>query len=114
MSTADPVPGSAVDAEEPVLFESSTAPTTPEGSLSFSPVLRPRNRANQDIESANLAAVSQSNSRSLSSTLLGASASSPAVRTICCVGAGYVGELVSAIVSCCFLCFAASPQVLQT
>ncbi len=93
MSAVNPIPASRpLDAEEPAQSEPSTAPTTPEGSLSFSPVLRPRNGANLDIDTANLVAVSRNSNRSLSSALLDNTATPPPVRTICCVGAGYVGK----------------------
>ncbi|KAH8882906.1 nucleotide sugar dehydrogenase [Thozetella sp. PMI_491] len=99
MTGATPMPASAPDAEEPVLFESSTAPTTPEGSLSFSPVLRPRNAGSADIEAANLSAASRNNSRSLTSALLDTTTPPPPVRTICCVGAGYVGGPTAAVIA---------------
>lgn len=107
-------PMSIVDSEESLFLDGSTAPTTPEGSLSFSPVLRARSYADGlDAASATdgaessagsgisafgtsggglMAAKSRNGSRSLSSTLLDSTARSGPVRNICCVGAGYVGE----------------------
>jgi UDPglucose 6-dehydrogenase len=85
------LPVSVVDAEDGAFLENtaSTAPTTPEGSLSFSPVLRAAADGPLDIESTSLPGQA-SNHRSLSSALLD-SGTRP-VRNICCVGAGYVGE----------------------
>ena len=94
----DAVPVSNVDSEESAFIldnSASTAPTTPEGSLSFSPVLRAAADQNGlDIEATSLASRSL-NSRSLSSTLLGAAIAPASVRNICCVGAGYVGKFLS-------------------
>lgn len=75
----------ALDADEFATLDDSTAPTTPEGSLSFSPQLHP-----QDV-SAHLNGL-RSDGAPFSPDLLDA-AQSP-VRNICCVGAGFVGELV--------------------
>jgi UDPglucose 6-dehydrogenase len=88
----NPIPISVVDSEESVFLDASTAPTTPEGSLSFSPILRAaRYDGVEDEGMGNLTAKSRNNSRSLSSTLLDSTARSSPVRNICCVGAGYVG-----------------------
>lgn len=57
-------------AEDSIALDSSTAPTTPEGSYMSSPVLRPQIPALE----------------------MGITQTRP-VRNICCVGAGYVGEL---------------------
>lgn len=86
------LPEPAVDPEEGAFVENgaSTAPTTPEGSLSFSPVLRAAADGPLDIESTSLAAQAL-NTRSLSSALFDMSLRQ--VQNICCVGAGYVGEL---------------------
>lgn len=71
----------AIDPEEMVTLDGSTAPTTPEGS---SPLLSPQDD--------HLTAKSRNNGRSLSSALFDTTARTPPVRNICCVGAGYVGE----------------------
>lgn len=78
------------DTEEVAYSENaaSTAPTTPEGSLTFSPILRAAADGALDIEYASLAA--RANNMTLSSSQLPTRA--PAVRNICCVGAGYVGK----------------------
>ena len=70
--------------DENTMLEGSTAPTTPEGSQEFSPVMRPLVRP-VDVEDA----------RTNGSRVNGAAVASqnPAIRTICCVGAGYVGML---------------------
>ncbi len=77
-----------VDSDENTVLDASTAPTTPEGSLSFSPVLRPLHNADGLDDDA---AGSRATSRSISSTLLSSAAHNAPVRNICCVGAGYVG-----------------------
>lgn len=68
----------------------STAPSTPEGSLTFSPVLRARVGSQVEIESSSLVGQA-SETTSVSSPSI--TRSPPRVRTICCVGAGYVGKL---------------------
>ncbi|KAK8052221.1 UDP-glucose 6-dehydrogenase- variant [Apiospora rasikravindrae] len=73
----------------------STAPTTPEGSLSFSPILRAAADGALDIEYTSLAA--RANNMSLSSTRL--EPRTPMVRNICCVGAGYVGGPTAAVIA---------------
>lgn len=74
------------------MFDGSTAPTTPEGSLSFSPVLRPAtNGDGLDDDSGALTAKSRNSSRSLSSARVDPVRRIDTVRNICCVGAGYVG-----------------------
>ncbi|KAK3933905.1 hypothetical protein QBC46DRAFT_99148 [Diplogelasinospora grovesii] len=103
MPIVNQVSPSVVDSEEGVL-DGSTAPTTPDGStapssLSFSPVLRPRNVDNVEGESAHLSIKSRNDSRSLSSALLDKTARMPPVRNICCVGAGYVGGPTAAVIA---------------
>ncbi|KAK7958068.1 Nucleotide sugar dehydrogenase [Apiospora saccharicola] len=85
------------DPEEVAFFEnaSSTAPTTPEGSLTFSPILRAAADGALDIEYASLAA--RANNMTLSSSQLATRI--PAVRNICCVGAGYVGGPTAAVIA---------------
>ncbi|KAH8681728.1 nucleotide sugar dehydrogenase [Xylariales sp. PMI_506] len=94
----NPIPVSIVDSEESAFLENaaSTAPTTPEGSLSFSPILRATADGPLDIESTTLAAQAL-NSRSLSSALLGSGVRH--IRNICCVGAGYVGGPTAAVIA---------------
>ena len=91
-ATMLPLSPSAVDADELLaILDDSTAPTTPEGSLSFSPALRPQD------DTAYLHGQSlriNSLPLSLSSALLNNTLQTPrAVRNICCVGAGFVGRL---------------------
>lgn len=81
-------PVSSVDSEESALFDESTAPTTPDGSLTFSPVLQAL-RATDALEMDAIASLS---ALQPPSTAAQASHVVPVqVRNICCVGAGYVG-----------------------
>lgn len=79
-----------VESDESAALDDSTAPTTPEGSLSFSPELRPQgDSAYPALQSQNI-----HNGAFLSLALLDVTARAvPPVRNICCVGAGFVGEL---------------------
>ncbi|KAK4032400.1 hypothetical protein C8A01DRAFT_20521 [Parachaetomium inaequale] len=88
-----PLSPSGLDADEFVTLDDSTAPTTPEGSLSFSPQLHP-----QDV-SAYLNGGLQNNGAPLSPDLFDAAAQPPAVRNICCVGAGFVGGPTAAVIA---------------
>jgi UDPglucose 6-dehydrogenase len=81
-----PLPPSGLDVDEFVTLDDSTAPTTPEGSLSFSPQLHP-----QDV-SAYLNGGLPENGAHLSPGLLDGAGQSTPIRNICCVGAGFVGE----------------------
>jgi hypothetical protein len=68
----------------------STAPTTPDGSLSLSPVLQ----AAQLLDAFDGRAGVQTRPGKGSSATLDLDGTSPmVVKNICCVGAGYVGEL---------------------
>lgn len=73
-------PPFVVDAEEMATLDDSTAPTTPDGSSSFSPELRPQ------VDPGHL------NVNSLPAGLFDAALATPLVRNICCIGAGFVGE----------------------
>lgn len=77
---ATPLQFSALDAEDITTLDDSTAPTTPDGSSSFSPNLRP-----QDDDAGYL------NVSSLSAAL---AAAAPAVRNVCFIGAGFVGAFL--------------------
>jgi UDPglucose 6-dehydrogenase len=83
------IPSSAIDSEESVL-DISTAPTTPDGSLTFSPILQAL-KLQDALEDA---ALGKSKQRQDSVSLDAALYSGPNVRKICCVGAGYVGESI--------------------
>lgn len=73
-------------------IEPSTAPTTPDGSLTFSPVLQAA-RLLDAFEGAVSGAGRQPRSGRGSSAALDLDETVPmAVKNICCVGAGYVGE----------------------
>lgn len=90
-----PIPASVTDTDESFPLENaSTAPTTPEGSLTFSPVLRATVDGPLDIESTTLAARGLGNRQlpSLDQSLR-------SVRNICCVGAGYVGGPTAAVIA---------------
>ena len=82
---------SSVDSEESILYDESTAPTTPDGSLTFSPVLG----ALRSTDGPELDAVASLSAPRLSSPPTSAESRGHArplrVRNICCVGAGYVG-----------------------
>ncbi len=85
-----PISPAVPDVEELAILDDSTAPTTPEGSLSFSPALRPQD----DVAYLNLQSRINGPSLSLSSALFSSTAQAPrVVRNICCIGAGFVGEL---------------------
>jgi hypothetical protein len=84
-----PLLPSVLEADEFVALDDSTAPTTPEGSLSFSPQLQP-----QDL-SAHLVRDLRDNGASVSSDAFDVATEAPPVRNICCVGAGFVGTLTS-------------------
>lgn len=95
------LPESLIDSEEGIFLDSSTAPTTPDGSLSFSPVLQAtRSSDNLDDDfSGSYPPIFRSNSRSLSTAILENSTQARplTVRNICCVGAGYVGKSQASI-----------------
>ncbi len=88
------IPSSAIDSEESVL-DISTAPTTPDGSLTFSPVLQALKLQDALQDALEDAALGKSKQRQDSVSLDAALSSGPSVRKICCVGAGYVGESIS-------------------
>lgn len=79
-------------------MDSSTAPTTPDGSLTFSPVLQASHILDA-FEGGLAPAFGSRRSRTFSASLDLDSTSIPVVKNICCVGAGYVGESVFLIVS---------------
>ncbi|KAK4126791.1 nucleotide sugar dehydrogenase [Parathielavia appendiculata] len=89
----DPLSPSPLEADEFVTLDDSTAPTTPDGSLSFSPQLQP-----QDV-GGYVDGTSMINRGSLSSDVLVAAAQAPLVRNICCVGAGFVGGPTAAVIA---------------
>ena len=82
-----PPSSSAVDTEDSLL-DISTAPTTPDGSLTFSPVLQAL-RLRDALEDE---AAGKGKSRQGSNSLDAVLSNEPEVRNICCVGAGYVGR----------------------
>jgi hypothetical protein len=80
---------SAIADSEDSAIEPSTAPTTPDGSLTFSPVLQ----ATQLLDAFDGITGVQSHSARGSSATLDLDGKAPmVVKNICCVGAGYVGE----------------------
>jgi UDPglucose 6-dehydrogenase len=84
-----PLLPSVLETDELVALDDSTAPTTPEGSLSFSPQLQP-----QDVLRY-LDGDARDNGPSLSSDAFDVAAQPQPVRNICCVGAGFVGTLTA-------------------
>jgi UDPglucose 6-dehydrogenase len=86
-------PASTVDSEDSLL-DISTAPTTPDGSLSFSPVLQALKLQDALEEAAGRRHSQRSASGSLDATLYSnmSGVTGNGVKNICCVGAGYVGE----------------------
>src|SRR4051812_6864566 len=70
-------------------METSTAPTTPDGSLTFSPALQAM-RLHDALEHEALERREPIGFESLDRTL---SSSPIKIKNICCVGAGYVGTL---------------------
>lgn len=81
-------PVSSFDSEESALFDESTAPTTPDGSLTFSPVLQAL-RATDALEMDAITSLRALQPPSASAG--GPNAVPVQVHNICCVGAGYVG-----------------------
>ena len=108
---------SNIDPDENVVVDtcSSTATTTPGGSLSFSPVLRPLRNADMiDEDLGGVSGVSRSISKG---TLLSSAAcNTPAtpVRNICCVGAGYVGMWTVFLVTSLYVARCAAAQFTVT
>ena len=81
------IPSSTIYSDDTVP-DNSTAPTTPESSLSFSPFLHP-SRLQDALEDAASGKLNQrKGSGSLDAKLY---SSTGGVKNICCVGAGYVG-----------------------
>src|SRR5690349_2361545 len=84
----------AAELDENIALDSSTAPTTPEGSLSFSPVLRPLRPGDgidEDLTS------SRETSRLIPPMFSATAVGSSRIEKICCVGAGYVGMDLSSL-----------------
>lgn len=88
MASSHPPPpaASTVDTDDS-LVDVSTAPTTPDGSLTFSPVLEAL-RLRDALEGA-----TTGRGTSVQETSLGGAMypNRSEIRSICCVGAGYVG-----------------------
>jgi UDPglucose 6-dehydrogenase len=68
-------------------MSTSTAPTTPDGSLTFSPVLQAL-KLEDALEDA---AMGRNTQRTSNSSLEATIYRGRAVKNICCIGAGYVG-----------------------
>ena len=86
-------PASTVDSDDNLL-DISTAPTTPDGSLTFSPVLQALKLQDALEEAAGRRHSQRNGSGSLDTTLYSSGGVTKAneVKNICCVGAGYVGK----------------------
>jgi UDPglucose 6-dehydrogenase len=95
LTPTTPLPFSVLDAEDITTLDDSTAPTTPDGSSSFSPNLRPQDDAGYLNVSSLSAAIA---------------AAAPAVRNICFIGAGFVGKLLP----CAFPSLPASARFVET
>jgi len=86
------VPTSTADSEESLLQYESTAPTTPDGSLTFSPVLQAiRAMDTVEVDAMASLSVSQQNSGRNTRGVREADIRPIQIRNVCCVGAGYVG-----------------------
>lgn len=95
MDKTHPPPSSAVDSEDH-LFDVSTAPTTPDGSLTFSPVLQALRLRDALDDAAADKGKPRQGSNSLDATLYSTRSE---VRNVCCVGAGYVGGPTAAMMA---------------
>ncbi|TVY83079.1 UDP-glucose 6-dehydrogenase [Lachnellula suecica] len=94
MDQNHPPPASSADTEDSLL-DISTAPTTPDGSLTFSPVLQAL-RLRDALEDA---AAGKSKQRQESASLDATLSSRSEIRNVCCVGAGYVGGPTAAVMA---------------
>jgi len=84
---------STIAGSEYSVMETSTAPTTPDGSMSFSPVLQASHLLDA-FDGAMPGAGIASRLESIFPTSLDLNSNAPiTVKNICCVGAGYVGKL---------------------
>jgi UDPglucose 6-dehydrogenase len=82
------IPSSNIDSEDSLL-DISTAPTTPDGSLSFSPVLQALKLQDALEDAASGRGKQRTSSTSLNVAM---QMNNGGVKNICCVGAGYVGK----------------------
>ncbi|KAK2772202.1 UDP-glucose 6-dehydrogenase [Colletotrichum kahawae] len=80
--------------------EPSTVPTTPDGSCTFSPVLRYAHEADCDesVDGERFTALENKGLEARPGLGLGSTTQNP-VRNICCVGAGYVGGPTAAVIA---------------
>lgn len=90
-----PSSSSAVDTEDSFL-DISTAPTTPDRSLTFSPVLQALRLRDALEDAAAGNSKQRQNSNSLDATVL---LTKPEIKNVCCVGAGYVGTLPTCVLN---------------
>jgi hypothetical protein len=82
---------SSADFSEEGIMETSTAPTTPDGSLTFSPVLHPTQLMDAFAGMMGNPSTPTPTIRNVPTAL---DLNAHSVKNICCVGAGYVGEFV--------------------
>ncbi|KAL2066022.1 hypothetical protein VTL71DRAFT_2093 [Oculimacula yallundae] len=87
-------PMSEVDSEQYLNYV-STAPTTPDGSLTFSPVLQAM-RLHDALENASVGSITH---RMTTTSLDGRASGAQKVKNICCIGAGYVGGPTAAVIA---------------
>ncbi|EFQ33788.1 nucleotide sugar dehydrogenase [Colletotrichum graminicola M1.001] len=92
-------PASTDDAEEASFHPPSTVPTTPEGSITFSPVVRAESNLTEDGDSISDDAFGELLSDRGGHAASTASTRSTPVTNICCVGAGYVGGPTAAVIA---------------
>ena len=82
-------PSSNIDSSEDTLLDISTAPTTPDGSLTFSPVLQALKLQDALEDAASGRGQQRTSGTSLDAAMR---SSGGGVKNICCIGAGYVGR----------------------
>ncbi|KAH8679100.1 udp-glucose 6-dehydrogenase [Tricladium varicosporioides] len=92
-----PPPALTISSDD-VLNDISTAPTTPDGSLTFSPVLQAL-RLREALEDNSRGKGRSARAGERSAPVLLSSVRSSEVENICCVGAGYVGGPTAAMIA---------------
>lgn len=92
MHRHQPIPSSNIDVSKEGILNISAAPTTPDSSLSFSPVLQALKLQDALEDTVSGARKQRTSSASLDPAIR---TSGGGVKNICCVGAGYVGEFLN-------------------
>lgn len=89
-------PSSSVMDSDGSVVDTSTSPTTPDGSLSFSPEIQAAHLLNAFYDGASdSAAETPIENSALPLASVADGVTGRVVKTICCVGAGYVGQFQS-------------------